>query len=504
MADVAHLVRRAVREFPGNVAVDDGSSTRTFAQLGACAERLANALGGLVPPGAAVGILSENRVEYPELDLGLLLSGRVRVGLNARLHLDDFRHVARDCEMRALFFSERFAAEAAALAEDAGLVTIGLDPDTGATHDYSALLESATAEIVEHDFRPDETAVITYTSGTTGLPKGIELSRRSVKQVALALLIDLDRPSPGELIVLPQPLSHGAGYFVLPYLTCGAGLYVMDRYDAELVLELSRRPNINTLKAVPAMLPPLLDAQSAPREHGFDTVIYGAAPIGPALLERALDELGPVLMQIYGQSEAPMAITCLRKEDHLVADDRRFSAGRPWRTVDIEIRDADGNRCAPGTPGEVVVDAPQLMTRYLNQPDVTASVIRNGWLHTRDMGKCDEHGFVHLLGRTDEMIISGGFNIAPREVERAVEEVDAVAECVVVGVADERWGERVTAVVTSRNGSEMTEDGLMSATKERLGFRNPTQVVIVEAIPKNAYGKVDRAALRDLIPTEGA
>ena len=127
MADVAHLVRRAAREFSGNVAIDDGSSTRTFAQLGDCAERLANALGGILPPGAAVGILSENRVEYPELDIGLLLAGRVRVGLNVRLHLEDFRHVARDCDMRVLVFSERFAAEAAALAEDAGLVTIGLD-----------------------------------------------------------------------------------------------------------------------------------------------------------------------------------------------------------------------------------------------------------------------------------------------------------------------------------------------------------------------------------------
>ena len=126
----------------------------------------------------------------------------------------------------------------------------------------------------------------------------------------------------------------------------------------------------------------------------------------------------------------------------------------------------------PGAPGEVVVDAPQLMTRYLNHPDATAAVIRNGWLHTRDMGMCDEHGFVHLLGRTDEMIISGGFNIAPREVERAVEAVPAVAECVVVGRVDERWGERVTAVVTSKGGAEVTESGLISATKERLGFRD--------------------------------
>jgi acyl-CoA synthetase (AMP-forming)/AMP-acid ligase II len=210
------------------------------------------------------------------------------------------------------------------------------------------------------------------------------------------------------------------------------------------------------------------------------------------VLGAALERLGPILVQIYGQSEAPMTITCLQAEDHLGDGEQRFSAGRPWRSVAVEVRGPGGEALPPGEKGEVAVSGSHLMTRYHGLPDATADVLRDGWVMTRDVGAFDERGFLYLLGRTDEMIISGGYNIAPREVEQVLSAFPGAEEVSVLGVPDDRWGTAVAAVVKLHADASAREEDVIEFAKPRLGFRSPKVVRIVDAIPRNAYGKVDR------------
>ena len=272
----------------------------------------------------------------------------------------------------------------------------------------------------------------------------------------------------------------------------------MKRFDAEEVARVSLRPEVTSLKVVPAMIPQLIQQGG---KLGVSTIIYGASPIAPPVLEAALDHFGPILIQIYGQSEAPATVTCLAKTDHLGTGDHRFSAGRAFRSVAVEVRSPDGSILKPGEVGEVTVQGSHVMTRYHRLPKQTSKVLRNGWIWTKDMAVVDERGYVHLLGRGDEIIISGGFNISPREVERAILEFAPVADCAVIGLRDEKWGSAVAAVVTTRPGSEITPQQVVDAVKDRLGYRVPRVVAVVESIPRNSYGKVDRGHLLRLLGT---
>ncbi len=505
VVDTAYLVRRATAAYGGLIAVSDGVRALTFTELLARAERLAGALERLgVPQGAAVGVLSENRSEYVEVDVAIALSRRVRVALNARLHVDDHRFVAADSDMRALIYSGSFAEEATTIAREAGIPAIALDAPADGGLCLESLISKAGSEVPRSVGDAEQPAWITYTSGTTGRPKGVVLSIRSIREVAFNLLLELGPVRPGDRLVLPQPLSHGAGYFVLPWLMSGAELRVMRRFDPEeawLVAELGDG-RVSTFKCVPAMVPPLLEAdRGAPL--GYETIVYGAAPMPRPVLESALDRFGPILVQVYGQSEAPVTLTCLHKRDHEAEGPQRFSAGRPFRPVGLEIRDDSGEPLPPGETGEVAVTGSHVMTGYHGLPDETDKVLRSGWILTKDVGVIDESGFVYLLGRRDEMINSGGFNISPREVEQVISSFGGVEEVAVLGVPDERWGQAVKALVKMRNGATVNESELIEFTRPRLGFRTPKELKIVAAIPKNAYGKVDRKqALAELTPAE--
>jgi fatty-acyl-CoA synthase len=496
--DVGYLIRRAATAHPDVTAVEDHERALTMRELVDKAERLANAFDVMgVPDGASIGILLENRWEYVVVDAAIALSRRVRVALNVRLHLDDFRYTADDSDMKVLIHSAQFAAEAAALKDELGIEPLDVDDafeDRLAASDPTPVARGGDAE---------GAAWITYTSGTTGRPKGVTLSHRSIREVAFNLLLELGPVEPGTQAVLTQPLSHGAGYFVLPWLIAGAGLYIMRRFDPEEVLTVGARPQARLLKVVPAMLPQLLDA-AGDRAFGYDSVVYGASPIAPAVLERALAQFGPVLMQIYGQSEAPVTLTILGKAEHALEGHQRFSAGRAWKSVAVEVRTPEGLRAAPGERGEVFVRGSHMMTGYRGLPEDTAEVLVDGWVRTKDIARTDERGYVYLLGRGDEMIISGGYNISPREVERVLNQHPAVVNAVVFGQPDERWGQAVVAAVCAETDAGLTSAELDAFARPLLGFRAPKRIALLDRIPTNAYGKVDRKRLLIAVDEAGA
>jgi fatty-acyl-CoA synthase len=499
--DAASLIRRAAFCHPDVVAIDDGIRSVTFAEAADRAERVANALDLLgVPPHATVGILSENRSEYVEADLGIALARRVRVALNARLHLEDHLYVAADASMRVLIHSKAFADVAEGLREE-GVLTISFDPPEAGSLDWATVIAEGSGTPVVRLGNVEDPAWITYTSGTTGKPKGVVLSQRAIREVAFNLLLEFGPVAPGDQIVMPQPLSHGAGYFVLPWLLSGGGVYTMAKFDPELVISVGERPEVRVFKCVPAMLPPLLEAADG-RLLGYETMVYGAAPIPRPVLEESLERFGPVLAQVYGQSEAPVTITCLQKRDHEGDGDQRFSAGRPFRTVAIEVRDDEGNPLRPGELGEIAVTGSHLMSCYHGLEDATTDVLRDGWIMTKDIGLMDERGFVYLRGRRDEMINSGGFNISPREVEAVLSGYPGVEEVAVLGMPDERWGEAVTAIVKLRTDGVGSSDDMLDFAKPRLGFRCPKTVTFVDEIPKTPYGKVDRQKVVALLASD--
>ncbi|MBI4590491.1 MAG: AMP-binding protein [Candidatus Rokubacteria bacterium] len=510
--DVARLVRRAARLYPDREAVVAGGVRRTLAEVDVRSDRLANgllALGLRRPDRAAV--LLKNCAEYMEVDFGLAKAGLVRVSLNARLGTPDHRVTLGDAGVSAVIYGAQFGEIAETLrAEHPGIAHwIRLGGGAGPGLDYGAWLgdQRATAPPVANG--PGDLYSLFYTSGTTGRPKGVMHTHGVIARVALNLLLDCLVIGPEDRVLLLQPLSHGSGFFMLPAFLRGACSVILDRFDPEEVVATARRERVSIIKLIPTMLIKLLDGSRATRGDlgGVRSIIYGASPMPVEKLKEAIDRFGPVFVQIYGQAEAPVTITVLPAEEHrpggTEAEVRRLgSAGRPFLSVDARVLGADGSPVAPGEAGEVVVRSDHVMAGYWRRPDLTAEVLKDGAVYTRDMATVDEQGYIYLLGRRDEVINSGGFNIAPREVEEVLYGHAAVSEAAVIGIPDSTWGEAVHACVALKPGAVVSEAELLEFCKPVLGFRRPKGITFLPALPKNPYGKVLRQELRKRVGAE--
>ena len=296
------------------------------------------------------------------------------------------------------------------------------------------------------------------------------------------------------------PLSHAGAAFFAPTVIKGGSLYVLPRFDPAEVLRTIEEQKITATMLVPSMLYALMDhPDSRTRDlSSLETVYYGASAINPVRLAEAIERFGPIFAQYYGQSEAPMVISYLAKGDHDEA--RLASCGRPSAFLRTALLDEDGKPVPVGEPGEICVAGPLLAGGYWKLPDETAETFRDGWMHTGDVAREDEDGFWYIVDRTKDMIVTGGFNVFPREVEDVVAEHPAVAQVGVIGVPDERWGEAVTAIVVLRDGAELTDDvvaEIKESVKQRKGgVQSPKQVIATDALPLTGLGKPDKKALR--------
>jgi long-chain acyl-CoA synthetase len=480
--NVVSWLERAARASPDAVAIYHGRSRwATYADLARRASAIAHALRGRMglSPGDRVAIAMPNSPEYLELVYGIWWAGLAAVPINAKLHAREIAFIREHSEARLLVEAREQVAELRGDAE-------------------FPLQRADSASL----------AWIFYTSGTTGRPKGAMLSHRNLTQMTMSYFADVDAVHEDGTLLHAAPLSHGSGLYNFTHLVKGAAQAVPESggFDAGEVLDLLEAHRNVSLFAAPTIVKRLADAALArdARASGLQTLVYGGGPMYLADLEHATRALGPRLAQIYGQGESPMTITALSKHHHAdVAHprhrERLMSVGLPHAVVEVAIRDAEGRDLAAGEAGEICVRGDVVMPGYWRDPDSTSRALRGGWLWTGDIGAFDEDGFLTLMDRSKDLIISGGSNIYPREIEEVLLRHPAVAEAAVVGRPDREWGESVVAFVVARGAIPATEELDRLCLQHVARFKRPREYRFVQALPKNNYGKVVKSELRALL-----
>ena len=509
--DIGTLVTRAAQRFGDRVAVEGPDADRTFAQLGDRVARIANGLlaQGLCP-GDRVLDLQRNSTTYVETDLAIRAAGLVRAALNYRLHHSDWERIAADSGARGLVYDPAFEEQTEALRSGIDVVVCTGD---GPGLSLEKLIADAPAGRIPAR-GPDALCGLHYSSGTTGHPKGAQRTHRNWMASVVNMTHDVlgGPPGPQDCYVHAGPITHTSGLFVLPFLVAGARQVVQPVWDPEGFVAAVRERGVTHTAIVPTMVARLL-ASGADRDslRGLKMLGYAGAPMPPEQMRQAHDRLTPNLVQYYGLVEAIPPVTVLDASDHargLAGEpDLLTSAGRPALGVEIAVVDEDGREVPQGETGEVVTRGDHVMAGYWNadrRRDLSKSVV-DGWLHTGDLGRVSADGHLWLVDRKGDMIISGGYNIYPREVEDVIAEVPTVAEVAVVGVADQDWGQRVVALVTARPGESVDPGAVLAHCRERMAsYKKPKEVRVVTELPLNSTGKIAKKVLREQLGLEGS
>ncbi len=460
--------------------------------------------------GTAGALLALNRPEVLFIIGAGQTQGYRRTSLHPLGSADDHAYVINDAGITTLTIDPYFTERALALLDKCpGLTdvfTIGPVPPEleGRATDLTAkAAEFEPQPLTAATLPPDHIVSITYTGGTTGKPKGVIGTSQAMATMTQIMLSEWEWPEEPRFLMC-TPLSHAGAAFFTPTVIKGGSLYVLARFDPAEVLRTIEEQKITATMLVPSMLYALMDhPDSRTRDlSSLETVYYGASAINPVRLKEAIERFGPIFAQYYGQSEAPMAITYLAKKDHVTGGDARLaSCGRPSAFVRTALLGEDGQPVPVGEPGEICVSGSLLSGGYWNLPDETAETYRaDGWMHTGDVAREDEDGFWYIVDRTKDMIVTGGFNVFPREVEDVVAEHPAIAQVGVIGTPHEKFGEAVTAIVVLREGHELTDAvvaEIQEMVKERKGsVQVPKQVIATDALPLTGLGKPDKKALR--------
>jgi fatty-acyl-CoA synthase/long-chain acyl-CoA synthetase len=490
------MVERSLEANAGSTALVCDDVELTYGELDDLSFVAAGELAEAgVERGDRVALLVANGLEYPTYDIAILRLGAAKVPLNDMLAADDIAFALAHSGARAIVVSDSLAELAAAAIE-----SLDDPPAVVAASTIGDLLDGRPGTFRDLTVGPEDPVAIYYTGGTTGLPKAIVHSQGNLAANMLSTVIEAEIHR-DERILVSTPLPHAAGLFTIAGIVRGARVVIERGFDVERVLAAIERHRITWTFMVPTMIYRTLDSPAlAAHDHStLRTILYGAAPIRPDRLAEAVGAFGPVFIQLYGQTECPNFATTLSKGDHLAASenpDILTSCGRQVLMAEVSIRDEQGQVLAPGEIGEVCMRAPYTMSGYLDDPGGTDERYFGSWLRSGDIATIDSAGYVYLMDRRNDMVISGGMNIYTTVVERAVGECPGVGQAAVIGVPDADWGESVHAVVTLSDGA-VTEATIKEFAGGKLArYMRPKSVEIVAELPLTPYGKVDKKVLR--------
>jgi fatty-acyl-CoA synthase len=478
------LLDQVAQRFPDHGAVYHGQRRCcTWRELRERALRLAGSIRQDHPAGARIAIASENRPEIVELLFGIWAAECVAVPINYKLHPREMAQILDDAGASHVFASPTIAGQL-----DSGYLVEAVDSERYLRHFRADAADVPCTE-------PSQLAWLFYTSGTTGRSKGAMLSHRNLLAMTVAHLADMDSPDQDCSLVHAAPMSHGSGLYIPAYVARGARQVISERggFEPDDFLDLCEHHPGSSAFLAPTMVARVVDTGRA-RPPQLRTIIYGGGPMYVDSMKKALAAFGPVFAQIYGQGEAPMTITGLRRADHEAAGDAVLgSVGYARSGTEVAVLGVDGEPAPIGQIGEIVCRGDVVMCGYWDNPAATADTLRDGWLRTGDMGSFDTRGFLTLHDRSKDVVISGGSNIYPREVEEVLLEHPDVSEACVVGAPDEEWGEIVVAFIVGAADPDELDAHLLTRIAR---FKRPKRYLLVDELPKNSYGKVLKKDLR--------
>lgn len=504
---VKSLFNRGAHLFASRVCLQDGRTRLTYAETYARSRQIAAALQAAgMAPSAKVALLSPNCAEAMLAVLAIHQADAVFVPLNAALPAEEHATALQHLQASVLFYHSRYAAAAATFQLKCPTLNLCVCLDDGggvgvSLHDL--LQEHAVAALTEAAPNPHDLVAIYATGGSTGPPKRAMHTRLVWETMAASYLTALPITKPPTFLMAP-PLTHAAGTYAMMMMPVGSTTIIQDGFDPTAVLDAIERERVTHLFLPPTAIYKLLEHPGvASRDFSsLQAFIYTAAPMSVEKLRRCIEVFGPVMVQFWGQTEAPCFCTCLPAEDHTPDDPERAqrlaSCGRETVFARVEVMDDDGRILPPGSRGELVVRSNLVMSGYYANAAATEEVSRHGWHHTGDIGLKDADGYIYIVGRKSDMIITGGFNVYPADIEQVIWSHPAVEECAVIGVPDEKWGEAVVAIVQPKLDRMIEPEKLIAFCKDRLGgVRAPKRVILMEDIPRNAVGKVDKSALKE-------
>lgn len=508
--NVGTLLDTLFKRYKNRTAFKIGGRAYTHEEIEGSVNKLANGLLSLgVQKGDRVVLMTTNCIEYVYADFAAAKIGLVKVPLDVMLSPKDIEYRIKDSEAKIVILDEFFYNKAGIFFKNYDFVKHVLcitgreDILAQGASGYYQLLDSAPSTNPNMEIRPDDLLAIMYTGGTTGVSKGVMHTHKSYLSIVYSQLVEND-VGDGEVALLSAPLPHATGFNLLPSLMKGGSIVVTNGFNPEEFFTLVQKEKITWTFMVPTMIYTILDH---PKRKEYDlsslkTILYGAAPVSPRRLEAAIAEMGPIFMQGYAQMEIATQGTILRKKEHgeAIANkhmDRLKSCGRPVYICQMKIFDENNREVGPGTVGEVVARGPHMMKGYWRKDEETRKTIIDGWIHTGDLGYMDDEGYVYLVDRKNDVIITGGMSVFSVEVENVLSQHPAVAMATAVGVPDEKWGEIVLGAVVKAPGQEVTEAGLIEYCRDKLAaYQRPKRIEFYESLPKTIYGKLDKKAVK--------
>ncbi len=506
----AHIIYRNALLHPGKEGFVHGSTRMNYAEYNKRVNQLVNTLRRMgLKKGDVLGILSWNSLQFAEFYGATMKGGFIASPFNPRLTLEEYRYIINYSEAKALLLGPELVEMGISLRPHLPKIQhyVSLETEVPGIAEYQKLLDTDSGQEPEIEIDERDPACIIYTSGTTGTPRGALYTQRRLMEDAKTLLIDTGI-QPGDRHLQITPLFHIAGYtWFRAFLYIGGCNIILKGFDPAATLKSIQAEKITHLNFVPTQLVAMLGVRDL-EKHDLSSIKfmwYGASPMPLEVLKKASGLLGPIFAEGYGQSESGPAIAHLSREEHRLLSQsnnghmrRLTSAGQPDISVQVRIVDIEGEDVKPGEVGEIIVRSEHMMLEYWNKPEDTERALVDGWLYTGDMGTYDDEGFIYIMDRKKDMIISGGENIYPREVEEVLYRHPAVLEATVIGVPDDFWVERVHAVVVINEQSRATAEEIIAFCKSNMAsFKAPKSVEFVESLPKNPSGKILKRMLRD-------